>query len=393
MISSLALIFLLGISLSGILAKFKVPNIVGLILTGVILGPSVLDLLDPAFLAFADDFQEIALIIILTNAGLHLDLQQLKEIGRPAFLMSTLPTIFVLIGAVILGPLFFGADIIDSLIIGAILGPVTPSILIPKMIELIVQKRGTKHNIPQILIAGSSVDDILGIVLFSCFVLLKQTGEFHPEDLMKIPISLITGIIGGFIAGYLMEYIFLKTHIRDTIKLIIILSVSSLLVSFETIIESYFAFSGLLACMTAAVVINSLDHTRAARLTGKFNKLWVGAELWVFSLVGAIMPLDNSIKYAIYISVFIILVMLIRSIGVVLALSKTSSNNKEKLFAVFAELPKGTVQAAIGGIPLSLGLLNGELILSISVISIILTAPLGSILIDKTKYILLDKEE
>ncbi|MGL4383384.1 MAG: cation:proton antiporter, partial [Bacilli bacterium] len=296
------------------------------------------------------------------------------------------------IGCVILGPILFNLSIIDSLIVGAVLGAVTPSILIPKMIELINAHRGTKHKIPQILIAGASIDDIFCIILFASFIILKETGDFQVAYLLKIPIAIATGLIGGYLSGLAISRFFDYIKIRDTIKILIILSIASCLVLIEGLLVDIIPFSGLLAVMTSAIVINTKDPIRANRLSYKFNKLWLGAQLWVFALVGASLPLQDAYDYFIPALILIMIALVFRSIGVVLSLSGNGFTKNEIIFSTFASIPKGTVQAAIGGIALAKGLSNGEIILAISVVSIIVTAPLGAILIDRSAYKLLPQD-
>lgn len=392
MLTSLALIFILGILLGSIFKKIKLPSLIGMILTGIILGPYALNLLDSSILTISADLRQLALVIILTRAGLSLDLKQLKKVGRPAILMSFVPACFEIIGVIILAPLLLKISVIEAAIMGAVIAAVSPAVIVPRMINLMDKGYGTNRSIPQLIMAGASVDDIFVIVLFTTFIGLAQGEKVSIIEFIKIPISIVLGLIIGVICGYLLTILFKKIHMRDSIKVLIILSVSFLLITLENNIKSIIPFSGLLAIMAIGITILKVYPNLAVRISSKFTKLWVGAEILLFVLVGATV----DIKYAISAGVISILVVLgaliFRMVGVFICLIRTKLNKKERIFCMLAYMPKATVQAAIGSIALSLGLQCGQIVLTVAVIAIIITAPLGAFLIDITYKKLLEKE-
>lgn len=392
MLLSLALIFLIGIALGGIFSKLKLPPLIGMLLTGIILGPYSLNLLDNSILDISPELRRIALIIILTRAGLSLDIADLKKVGRPAILMCFVPACFEILGMIILAPKLLAISVLDAAIMGTVVGAVSPAVIIPKMLKLMEDDYGTKKSIPQLILAGSSVDDIFVIVLFTILTNLAKSGELSTLSFLQIPISIITGIIIGMLVGIILILLFKKIHFRDSIKVIIILSISFLLVTTEDNLSNIIPFSGLLAIMSLGIVINKKYSILSKRLSIKYSKLWAGAEIILFVLVGATVDLKYATSTGISAIVLIFGVLLFRIIGVFISLIGTDFNIKEKLFCMIAYMPKATVQAAIGGIPLAMGLSSGNIILTIAVLSILITAPLGALGIDLTYKKLLTKE-
>lgn len=392
MLLSLALIFLCGMTLGKIFEKLKLPKLLGMLLTGILLGPYVLNLLDPTILETSTDLRQIALIIILTRAGLNLDIKDLKKVGRPAILMCFVPASFEIVGMMVLGPKLLGIDLLDAAIMGTVVAAVSPAVIVPRMLKLNESGYGRDKSIPQMIMAGASVDDVYVIVLFTAFTGLAQSGNVTLIDFLTIPTSIILGIAGGVISGLLLSFLFGKFHIRDTSKVIIILSISFLLVTLEHSMTGVVGFSGLLAVMALGASLQQKKYEVSKRLSGKFSKLWVGAEVLLFVLVGATV----NIKYALnagFLSILLIIsVTIFRLVGVYISLIRTELNYKERIFSGFSYIPKATVQAAIGGLPLAMGLTSGEIILTVAVLSIIITAPIGALLIDRSYEKLLTRE-
>lgn len=384
MLFSLALIFLCGMLLGGIFTKLKLPALLGMLLTGIILGPYVLNLLDPSILNISEDLRQIALIIILTRAGLNLDIEDLKKVGRPAFLMCFIPATFEIIGMLILAPKLLGLSLLDSAVLGTVIAAVSPAIIVSKMLRLIEEGYDKKKKVPQLIMAGASVDDIFVIVLFTAFSKLATGKSILITDFIKIPSSIISGFIVGAIIGKLLALFFKKIHLRDSIKVIIILSISFLLVTLEKVNTGIFTFSALLAIMTMGIVIQKFKKEVATRLSSKFSKLWIASELMLFVLVGANVNISYALSSSLT-SIFLIFgVIIFRILGVFLSLLGTNLNYKERLFTMIAYSPKATVQAAIGSIPLTMGLACGDIVLTIAILSILITAPLGAFAIDSS---------
>lgn len=384
MLISFALIFLCGFILSGAFQKLRLPGLLGMLATGIILGPYVLNLIDPSILSISSDLREVALIVILTRAGLSLDLKDLKKVGRPAILMCFVPATFEIAGAVLLAPPLMGISRIDAAIMGAMLAAVSPAIIVPKMLMLMEKGYGLNKSIPQLVMAGASADDVYAIALFTSFVGVSKGGSFHFSTLINIPISILTGFAAGIGVGILLVQVFKKIHIRDTVKILILLSISFLLVGFESKISSILPFSGLLAVMALGGTVLKMQETVAKRISGKFSKIWVVAELVLFVLVGAVV--DISYVYSAGVAAVLVIFgsLVFRSVGVFLSLIKSGLNAKEEVFCNLGYLPKATVQAAVGAIPLAAGIPAGNIILSVAVLSIIITAPLGALCIDLT---------
>ena len=379
MLLSISLILIVGMSLGYICQKLKLPSLLGMLITGMILGPYVLNLLDPNILAISADLRKIALIIILTRAGLGLDLSALRKLGRPAFLMCFVPATFELIGIVLFGPKLLGLTALEAAIMGTVLAAVSPAVVVPRMVKLMDE--GYK-DIPQLILAGASVDDVYVIVLFSTFISMIQGQGANIMSFVNIPISIILGILIGLLLGLLLSYFFKNIHIRDTSKVLIIISISLLLVVLEDSLTTSITFSSLISIMFIGVGLKRNREIVAKRLSIKYGKLWVGAEVFLFVLVGATVNINYLTHVGFKALLLILLALIFRMFGVFICLLKTKLNKKEKLFAMIAYTPKATVQAAIGGIPLSLGLSCGDIILTVAVLAIVLTAPLGAFAID-----------
>lgn len=393
MLFSLALIFLFGLMFGSIFNRLRLPRLLGMLITGIILGPYVLNLLDKSILSISTDLRKIALIIILARAGLNLDLKDLKRVGRPAILMCFVPACFEIIGMIILAPSFLGFTLLESAILGTVIAAVSPAVVIPKMLHLMEDGYGLNKGIPQMIMAGASVDDVFVIVLFTAFTGLAQGGTISPIQFLTIPTSIVLGLLGGVLAGLVLDFLFTKTHIRDSGKVVIILSISFLLVTVENNLTGMIGFSGLLAIMALGTTLQQRKREVSIRLSVKFSKLWVAAEVCLFVLVGATVNINYAFKSGLMAVPLIIFVVAFRMAGVFLCLIKTNLNIKERLFSALSYMPKATVQAAIGGLPLAMGLSGGETILTVAVLSILITAPIGAILMDSTYKTLLTKEE
>ena len=391
MLFSLALIFLLGMILGSLFKKLKLPALLGMLLTGILLGPHFFNLLDSSILNISADLRQIALIIILTRAGLNLDIQDLKKVGRPAFFMCFIPATLEIIGMIILASYLFKLSFLDSAILGTVIAAVSPAVIVPKMLKLMEEGYGKKNSIPQLIMAGASVDDIFVIVLFTAFTGLATTGALSFAEFIKIPTSIILGLLAGAILGKILALFFEKIHLRDSNKVIILLSIAFLLVTLEKSITGVIGFSGLLAIMAMGGTIKKFRKEVAIRLSNKFSKLWIASELILFVLVGASVNINYLSSTGILAIILILGVLIFRMFGVFISLLGTPLDRKERLFSMIAYCPKATVQAAIGSIPLAVGLPCGELILSIAVLSILITAPLASFAIDLTYKKLLTK--
>lgn len=385
MLTSIALIILMGLSLAFIFDKLKLPRLIGMILTGIILGPYMLNVLDPTILNISSELRQIALVIILTRAGLALDIKDLKKVGRPAILMCFVPAVFEILGFIILGPKLLNLSFLDSAILGTVIAAVSPAIIVPRMIKLMDKGYGTKKSIPQLILAGASVDDIFVIVLFTSLTsLAKSESSFSLNVLLQIPISIILGVLIGIVIGLILIKLFKVIHTRDSNKLLIILSISFLFITLENSLKEYIPISGLLAVMSLGATIYKSNNDLSIRLSSKYSKLWAGAEIFLFVLVGATVNINYALRLGLVSVIIIIFALLFRILGVYLSLIKTNLNKKERFFTSLSYLPKATVQAAIGALPLSMGLSSGETILTVAVVSILVTAPLGAILIDNT---------
>ena len=382
MLLSLALIFILGIVLGGIFSRLKIPSILGMLVSGIILGPYALNLISPKILDISAELRQIALIIILTRAGLALDINSLKKVGKSAVLMCFVPATFEMLAFILIAPHILGINIIESAIMGAVMAAVSPAVIVPRMLKLIDEKVGTKKGIPQLIMAGASVDDIFVIVLFTAFLSMAEGGSFSPAVLLSIPVSILTGVLVGVVVGLFMEKIFRCIHIRDSVKVLLILSVSFIFTETQSFIENYVAFSGLLAVMSLSGTIYFKNKVLAKRLSDKFNRLWVGGEILLFVLVGASVNISYAISSGLGVVLVILIALVFRTFGVLISVSVSNLNMKEKLFCMIAYMPKATVQAGIGSIPLSMGLACGNIVLTGAIMAILITAPLGAVLID-----------
>lgn len=398
MLTSLALIFLIGLAMASICQKLRLPGIIGMLLTGIFLGPFVLNLLDPSILAISQDLRKIALIIILLKAGLSLDLEDLKKVGSPAILLSFLPASFEILAYVLFAPKILGLTRLEAALMGSVLGAVSPAVVVPRMVRLMEERYGTKKGIPQMVLAGASMDDIFVIVLFTSFLSMAQGGDLKISDFLDVPVSIVLGILFGALVGYLLYLFFEKAynkdqHIRNSMKVIVVLAISFLLISTEDFLKGKVALSGLLAVIAMAAVlrIKSTDFV-TRRLAEKFGKLWLGAEVMLFVLVGAAVDIRYTLKAGLPALLMILLALLVRTLGVLIATTKTKLNSSERIFCVFSYLPKATVQAAIGSVPLAAGLACGNIILSVAVMAIVVTAPLGAFAMDISYKKLLEKE-
>ena len=398
MLTSLSFIFLVGLAMAAICQRIRLPRIIGMLLTGIVLGPYVLDLLDPSILSISSELRQMALIIILVKAGLSLNLADLKKVGRPAVMLFCVPASFELLGYVLFAPMILGVNRIEASVMGAVLAAVSPAVVVPRMVKLMESGYGTKKSIPRMILAGASCDDIFVIVLFSTFSGMAQGGSARVMDFVNIPISIVSGILLGAVAGWLLSLFFetayAKEHyVRNSMKVIIVLGVSFLLMSVENWVKPYISVSGLLAVVSMACVLK-LRSIKAvsARLSEKFGKLWLAAEVLLFVLVGAAVDIRYTMGAGLAAVFMIFTALIFRTIGVLICLAGTVMYWKERLFCVIAYLPKATVQAAIGSVPMAMGLPCGQIVLSVAVMAILITAPLGALGMDSTFEKLLEKE-
>ena len=399
MLTSLALILLVGLSLSAICKKIKLPGIIGMLITGIVLGPFVLDLLDPSILSISSELRKMALVIILIKAGLSLNLEDLKKVGRPAVLLSFLPALFEILAFVLFAPPMLGVNRTEGALIGAVLGAVSPAVVVPRMVDLIEKNYGTQKSIPQMILAGASLDDVFVIVLFTSFTAMAQGEKASLLDFVNIPVSIVTGTLLGVAFGFLLAWFFETSYahknlVRNSVKVIIVLAAAFLLLTAEEILEKYVAVSGLLAIISMAIVLAMRSVPEVTkRLKEKFGKLWLSAEVILFVLVGSAVDIRYTLEAGLGAVLMIFLGLIFRSVGVWLCMPGTNLNRKERLYCVIAYLPKATVQAAIGSVPLSLGLPCGKMVLSVAVLSILITAPLGAIAMDASYQRLLEKQK
>lgn len=384
MLTSLALIFLLGMSLGWIAKRLHLPGLLGMLLTGIVLGPCVLDLLDGSLLSISADLRQIALIIILTRAGLSLDLEDLKKVGRPAVLMCFVPACFEIVGMVLLAPRLLGVSTLEAAVLGSVVAAVSPAVIVPKMLGLMENGWGVRHSIPQLILAGASVDDVFVIVLFAAFTGLAQGGTISPATFVQIPVSILTGILGGALVGVAFVMFYRRFHVRDSAKVVVLLSISFLLVALEKALQGTMPFSGLLAVMSCGLAVGRRRPEVAKRLSVKYSKLWVAAEVLLFVLVGATVDLNYAAAAGAAAVAAIFCALLFRMAGVLVCLIHTELPWRERLFCMLAYTPKATVQAAIGAVPLTMGLACGQIVLTVAVLAILITAPLGAFAIEIT---------
>lgn len=398
MLTSLSLVFLLGLAMGAICQRLKLPKIIGMLMTGMVLGPFVFDVLDPALLSISADLKKMAFIIILLRAGLSLDLADLKKVGRPAVLLSFIPATFEIIGYILLAPVMLEITRMDAAVMGAVLGAASPAVVMPQMVHFMENKYGTKKAIPQMIMAGISCDGIFVIVLFTTFLGMAQGGSADITDFFNVPISIILGAVLGALVGYLLCLFFEtayahKYYVRNSMKVIIVLGFSFFLIAIETWLEGIVAVSGLLAVVSMACVLKMKSTVFVSkRLSEKFGKLWLAAEVMLFVLVGAAVDIRYTLEAGIMAVLMILTALLFRSCGVLLCMTKTMLTWQERLFCVIAYLPKATVQAAVGSVPLAAGLECGNIVLSVAVMAIVVTAPLGAWGMDSTYKKLLDRD-
>lgn len=398
MLTSLALIFIVGLAMGAICSRLKLPRIIGMLVTGIVLGPYVLDFLDPSILSISEELRKMALIIILLKAGLSLDIKDLKKAGRPAILLSFVPATCEIIGYILFAPAILGINMIEAAVMGAVLGAVSPAVVVPRMVNLMDRKYGTQKAIPQMIMEGASCEDIFVIVLFTTFLSMAQGGSAQILDFVNIPVSIILGILLGAVVGYGL-YLFFETSyahkhcVRNSMKVIIVLGFSFLLIAIEGWLKGKISVSGLLAVVSMACIIKMKSTAFVSkRLSEKFGKLWLAAEVMLFVLVGAAIDIRYTLSAGIAAVLMILVALIFRAIGVLICMIKTNLTWKERAFCVIAYLPKATVQAAIGSVPLASGLACGKIVLSVAVLAIIITAPLGTIGIDNTYKKFLQKE-
>ena len=396
MLTSLALVFLLGLAAAALCSRIGLPRIIGMLLTGILIGPYVLNWLDDSILSISSELRQMALIIILIKAGLSLDLSDLKKVGRPAVMMACVPASCEILAFFLLAPHILGINRIEAAVMGAVLGAVSPAVVVPRMVQLMEEKRGTGQGIPQMILAGASCDDIYVSVLFSTFVGMAQGGSANMMDFVNIPVSIVLGVALGAAVGLLL-HLFLEAayrhgcYVRNSTKVILILGLSFLLMAVETWLKGI--VSGLLAVMSMACVLKIKSPEKVTkRMSAKFGKLWIAAEAILFVLVGAAVDIRCAVQAGAAAVLMIALALVFRAVGVSICMLGTGLNRKERLFCVIAYLPKATVQAAIGSVPLSMGLPCGQLVLSVAVLAILITAPLGAIGIDRTAGRLLVQE-
>lgn len=399
MLTSLALIFLVGLSAAAICGYLHLPRIIGMLFTGIILGPHVLGLLDDKILSISSELRQIALIIILLKAGLSLNLADLKKVGRPAVMMAFVPASFEICGYLLCAPMILGITRIESAVMGAVLAAVSPAVVVPRMVQLMENGYGTEKSIPQMILAGASCDDIFVIVLFSTFAGMAQGGTADFTQFLNIPVSIVLGILLGAAVGYLLSLFFetayAKEHyVRNSMKVIVVLGLSFLLMAVETWAKPYVSVSGLLAVVSMACVLKmKCPKSVSGRLSEKFGKLWIAAEVVLFVMVGAAVDIRYTATAGGAAVVMILLALIFRAAGVCVCMAGAALNKKERLFTVIAYLPKATVQAAIGSVPMAMGLSCGQIVLSVAVLAILITAPLGAIGMDVTYRRLLKRQE
>lgn len=382
MLLSITLILIVGMALGWLCKKCKLPSLIGMLATGIVLGPYVLNWIDPSILGISAEIRKIALIIILTRAGLSLDVSGLKKIGRPAVMMCFVPATFELLGMLLFGPKVLGISRLEAAIMGAVLAAVSPAVVVPRMVKLMDERYGTKEGIPQLILAGASVDDVYVIVLFTTFTGLTQGKGVSVLSFVNIPVSIAIGVVVGTFVGYLFAKYFEKVHVRDTVKVLLVLCVSFALVVAEDAMQTSITFSALIAIMFIGIALQKYREPVAKRISLKYNKLWVGAEVFLFVLVGATVNIGYLKNVGVGALLVIVGALVFRMLGVFACMLGTKFDRKERLFAMMAYTPKATVQAAIGGIPLAMGLACGDIVLTVAVLAIVITAPLGAFAID-----------
>ncbi|WP_303026736.1 sodium:proton antiporter [uncultured Faecalibaculum sp.] len=383
MLTSIAIIVLSGLFMGRLFSKLKLPGLLGMILAGILLSPHALNLLDPSLLNISSDLRQIALVIILTRAGLSLNLGDLKKVGRPAVLLCFVPACAEIIGTMLLAPPLLGVSLLEAAITGSVIAAVSPAVIVPRMIRLMENGYGRDHSIPQLLLAGASVEDVFVIVVFSALTSLASSGSFSALSLLQIPVSILTGVLAGMVTGLGLHAFFRSCPLRDTVKILILLSVSFLLLELQNRLEGTVPLSGLLAIMSLGIFLKRRSPDLARTLCDEYSLLWIPAEIFLFVLVGVTVDLQYAFAAGAPAIVLVLGALMFRMAGVALSLVKTRLTGSEKLFCMIAYTPKATVQAAIGAIPLSMGLACGQKVLTVAVLAILITAPLGAVGIDK----------
>ena len=391
MLTSIAVILLTGLLVGWLFSKIKLPSLLGMIIVGIILSPHCLDLVDKSILNISGDLRQIALVIILTRAGLSLNISDLKKVGRPAILMCFVPACVEMIGTIIFAPLLLGVTYLEAAIIGSVIAAVSPAVIVPRMIRLMEEGYGKEKSIPQLILAGASVDDVFVIVVFTALTTLASTGKMSVSSFLQIPVSIILGIMLGCVVGIILVWFFKKWHMRDSVKVLIIISISFLLLEVQNRLEGIVPVSGLLAIMSMGIMINQKYDVLAKRLSVKYNKMWLGAEVFLFVLVGIAVDIKYAVNAGVVVVGLVVIALIFRMVGVGLSLLKTDLNKKERMFCAIAYTPKATVQAAIGTIPLAMGLACGEMVLTVAVVAILLTAPFGALCVDNLYKKLLER--
>lgn len=382
MLTSIAIILLLGLMVGWLFSKVKLPSLLGMIIVGIVISPHCLNIVDEAILGISGDLRQIALVIILTRAGLSLNLEDLKKVGRPAVLMCFVPACIEMVGTIVFAPILLGVSYLEAAIIGSVIAAVSPAVIVPRMIKLMDEGYGTAKSIPQLILAGASVDDVFVIVVFTALTTLASTGNISATSFLQIPISILLGVLLGVLVGFCLVWFFKKCHMRDSVKVLIILSISFLLLEVQNRLEGIVPVSGLLAIMSTGILVNQKYDVLAKRLSVKYNKLWLGAEVFLFVLVGIAVDMKYAMAAGVVVIALVLIALLFRMGGVILSLIKTKLDAKERVFCAIAYTPKATVQAAIGTIPLAMGLACGEMVLTVAVVAILLTAPLGALCMD-----------
>lgn len=393
MLLSLALIFIIGLSLGKVLERCKLPSLIGMLLTGILLGPYVLNVLDVSILNISTELRQIALIIILTRAGLNLDINDLKKVGRPAILMCFVPACFEIVGMILLAPMLLGVTLLEAAIMGTVIAAVSPAVIVPRMLQLMENGYGRDQSIPQMIMAAGSVDDVFVIVLFAACTSLAQGEAVSAMSLLVIPTSILLGLFVGIVVGFALCIAFTKLHIRDSEKVLVLLGVSFFFVTAQDWFTGVIGFSGLLAVMALGATLQYKKQVLAKRLSAKFSRLWTGAEILLFVLVGATVNIEYALQAGMVAILLILCVLVFRMVGVFTCLIGTNLSTKERTFSAIAYMPKATVQAAIGGLPLAMGLACGEMVLTVAVLAILITAPIGAKFIDVTYRRLLRPSE
>ncbi len=393
MLNSLALLFVVGLTLGYLCTLIRLPSLVGMLLTGVILGASGFNLLDESLLSISVELRQIALVIILMRAGLALNVSELKRVGRPAMLICFVPACFEIAGVMLIAPSLLGVTLLEAAVMGSVVAAVSPAVIVPKMLNLMDQRIGTNKSIPQMIMAGGSVDDVFVIVLFTAFTTLAMGGEVSAASFAQIPISIVVGLALGLSVGYALVAFFKRFHMRDSVKLLIIMSAAFSFLTLEGWAKSVVPISGLLAVMAMGIAILKWHERLAKRISPKFNKLWVGAEILLFVLVGATVDIEYATAAGFAAVGVIAVSLMFRMVGVFISMIKTPLTISERIFCMIAYMPKATVQAAIGSLPLAFGLPCGKIVLTVAVLAILITAPLGAFGIDMTYQKLLSKEK